>query len=177
MIGTGLYTLTEAAAFTGIQARNINRWLFGYKAGNREYSALWHPQLATQGLKVKAIGFHDLLEIRFVNAFRQHGVSLQAIRSAADHARELFRQRYPFTRKRFLTDGRSIFTEVFEETGDETLLDLVKRQYVFKQVVSPSLYSGIEYDHDDAKRWFPMRNSRRIVLDPDRAFGKPIVMD
>lgn len=179
MIGLGLYTIAEASAYTSIPARDISRWLFGYRSSKNEDSSyragIWRPELA--GLThEKAISFHDLLELRFVHAFRQHGVSLQAIRAASEHARLLFKRAYPFTCTRFQTDGRSIFACVMAETHDDTLLDLVKKQYVFKQIISASLYEGIEYDaHGEAGRWFPLGRSHSVVLDPERQFGKPIV--
>ncbi|MEX2333380.1 MAG: DUF433 domain-containing protein, partial [Pseudohongiella sp.] len=174
MIGIGLYSPAEAAAYTGIPSVELRRWLFGYTANGRHHEGLWQPELANTA--DNALSFHDLLEIRFVHAFRKHGVTLQAIRSASEHAREMFNQAYPFTCKRFQTDGRSVFALVQEETGEESLVDLVKRQNVFSQVISPSLYVGIEYaDDDSARRWFPMKNNKRVVLDPARNFGKPVL--
>ena len=53
---------------------------------------------------------------------------------------------------------------------------MVKSQYAFHKVVSPSLYEGIEFSNqDEALRWFPMWPKRQIVIDPQRAFGRPIV--
>ncbi|EAZ97982.1 hypothetical protein MELB17_23785 [Marinobacter sp. ELB17] len=175
LLGVGLYTPAEAAAYTGIPVAQIRRWLFGYTSGSKHYAGLWRPQL--EGRATQALGFHDLLEIRFVHAFRNYGVSLQAIRRASAHARELYDQPYPFTCKRFQTDGRSIFATVLEETGDDTLLDLVKKQYTFKQVMTPSLYRGIEYHNDSAQRWYPLNRNRRVVLDPARNFGKPVLAE
>ncbi|MGY2179651.1 hypothetical protein [Pseudomonas agarici] len=148
--------------------------MFGYKSEGIEHSGLWRPELAFS--EEKLLGFHDLLEIRFVHAFRKHGVSLQAIRSASRQAREIFVQRYPFTCKRFQTDGRSIFATVFDETGDEAILDLAKRQDAFRQVIGPSLYEGIDYTGEGtAQRWYPIKRSKAIVLDPNRNFGKPVL--
>ena len=174
LLGVGLYTPKEASLYTGIPAKDIRRWIFGYRAHGVEHPGLWHPELAF--LDEHMLGFHDLLEIRFVHAFRQHGVSLQAIRGASSQARELFAQDYPFTCKRFQTDGRNIFATVLDETGDEALLDLVRRQWAFKQVIKPSLYEGIDYASEGAaQRWYPQGRSKAIVLDPTRNFGKPIV--
>ncbi len=174
LIGVGLYTAGEASLYTGISAKDIRRWMFGYSAHGVEHPGLWTPELSF--LDEKLLGFHDLLEIRFVHAFRQHGVSLQAIRSASRQARELFDQQYPFTCKRFQTDGRDIFATVLDETGDEALLDLVKRQYAFKQVIKPSLYEGIDYTGEGAaQRWYPIKRSKAVVLDPARNFGKPVL--
>lgn len=175
LLGVGLYTPAEAAAYTGIPAAQIRRWLFGYASNGKNHEGLWQPQL--EGEAEQALSFHDLLEIRFVHAFRSHGVSLQAIRRASGHAQELYNQPYPFTCRRFQTDGRSIFATVLEETGDESLLDLVKKQYAFKQVITPSLYRGIEYDDDEALRWYPLSRNRRVVLDPARNFGKPVLAE
>ncbi|GGU79275.1 hypothetical protein GCM10009504_40210 [Pseudomonas laurentiana] len=174
LIGVGLYTAGEASLYTGISAKDIRRWMFGYSAHGVDHPGLWTPELSF--LDEKLLGFHDLLEIRFVHAFRQHGVSLQAIRSASRQARELFDQQYPFTCKRFQTDGRDIFATVLDETGDEALLDLVKRQYAFKQVIKPSLYEGIDYTGEGAaQRWYPIKRSKAVVLDPARNFGKPVL--
>ncbi|EPN46921.1 hypothetical protein A244_22321 [Pseudomonas syringae pv. actinidiae ICMP 18807] len=148
--------------------------MFGYSAAGVDHPGLCTPEIAF--LYDKLLGFHELLEIRFVHAFRQHGVSLQAIRSASLQAREMFGQRYPFTCRRFQTDGRDIFATVLDETGDEALLDLVKRQYAFKQVITPSLYEGIDYaGEESAKRWYPVKRSKAVVLDPARNFGKSVL--
>jgi DNA-binding transcriptional MerR regulator/uncharacterized protein (DUF433 family) len=139
-----------------------------------EHSGLWLPELGVG--EEKLLGLHDLLEIRFVHAFRKHGVSLQAIRAASRQAKEIFNQHYPFTCRRFQTDGRSIFATVFDETGDEAILDLAKRQYAFRQVIAPALYEGIDYTGEGkAQRWYPVKRSKAIVLDPNRNFGKPVL--
>lgn len=172
LLGLGVYTPAEASLYTGVSAKDIRRWMFGYKADGVDQPGLWVPELGFT--EERLLGFHDLLELRFVHAFRKHGVSLQAIRAASSQAREMFNQAYPFTCKRFQTDGRSVFATVLDETGDETILDLAKRQLVFKQVIGPSLYEGIDYaDEGKAQRWYPVKRSKAVVLDPQINFGKP----
>lgn len=174
LIGTGLYTPSEASRYTGIPAADIRRWLFGYSVKGVQYPRLWMSAMAE--LNEHTLGFQDLLEIRFVHAFRQHGVSLQAIRNASRQASRMFNQAYPFTCKRFQTDGRDIFATLLSDTGDESLLDLVKKQYAFEQVIKPSLYEGIDYNIAGAAQcWYPVRHSQTIVLDPCHNFGKPIL--
>lgn len=172
LLGVGIYTIGDVAAYTGIRAADINRWLFGYNVKGSTHPGLWRAELAEED--EKALSFNDLLEIRFVAAFRKHGVSLQTIRRASEYSREQFNQTYPFTCRRFQTDGRSIFATIHQETGDESLLDLVKRQYAFKQVIGPALYEGIDYTAEGAAlRWYPMGRKKGVVLDPTRNFGKP----
>jgi len=180
MLGTGLYTIGEVATFTHIPASQVRRWLRGYRSGHQTYPPLWASELSGSPLP-QAFSFHDLLEVRVVHAFRRYGVSPPTIRKACQHAREYFERPYPFTCQRFLTDGRAVFAEILEQSDDAEnikLLDMARKQYVFEKVVRPSLYAGIEYDASgSAQRWFPADRKRRIVLDPARNFGKPILIE
>src|SRR3990167_335555 len=178
LVGIGLYTFGEASRLTNIPAREISRWLVGSVGSNKGektyYEPLWESELNKE--KVRGISFHDLLELRFVKHFREVGVSLQTIRIASTHARELFGSSYPFTSRKFKTDGKTIFCEALEESGEASLLNLKKRQYALEKIVSPSLYASIEFSEDEtALRWFPLQNSKKIVIDPQRAFGKPVL--
>lgn len=181
LTGIGLYTFQEAARLTRIPPRDLRRWLDGYSYRDKrhgtsvEVAPLWPSELDKE---LDGVSFHDLLEVRFVHAFRQHGVRLQTIRLASQRARELLATDYPFTSHRFRTDGRSIFASAMEEAGETELLDLVRKQYAFRRIIEPSLYRGIEFDTNQvAARWYPLPRSKAIVLDPDIAFGKPIVTE
>lgn len=180
LISVGLYTFQEASKLTNASPQDLRRWLNGYShkaygsEGRVRNAPLWKAELA-EG-QVEGISFHDLLEVRFVQAFRKHGVSLQTIRAASEQARELFNHPYPFTCRRFQTDGRSIFATALEETGETELLDLAKRQFAFTKIIEPSLYRGIEFGNDElASHWYPLPRSKAVVLDPTISFGKPIV--
>ena len=136
---------------------------------------LWNPEPKSEGLD--GLSFHDLLEVRFVKHFRRLGISLQTIRIAAQNAREILGSPYPFTCRGFQTDGQSIFAEAIAVSGDPELLDLKRRQYVIRKVVQQSLFAGLEFENDRATRWYPMERSKAVFLDPEIAFGKPVVAD
>ena len=177
--GTGIYTLTEASRLTGVNAQRIGRWVRGYSFrafGERHGSdPVWSLQLPSVDDKV-ALGFLDLMEVRFVNAFIEQGVSLQSIRKAAIRAKELFQIDHALCTNAFLTDGRTIMAEIGEEAGEQQLLDLVKNQYAFKKVLRPYLH-GIEFDEEVIARWWPLGEKKKVVLDPDRSFGAPITSE
>lgn len=179
LIGLGLYTFPQAARLTGIPSVELHRWLQGYGSesdGVRQHPPLWESELADADVTV--LSFHDLLEVRFVKEFRKHGVSLQTIRVVAQNAREMFDTPYPFTCRRFETDGVTIFASAFDENEDGEMIDLRKRQYAFKRIIRPSLYAGIEFGADQrASRWYPLERSRSVVIDPNIAFGKPVVAE
>jgi uncharacterized protein (DUF433 family) len=171
LFGVGIYTVPEAARITGVRPARIRRWLKGYESSPR----VWAPELPEVEGSL-ALGFRDLIEVRFVDAFRNYGVSWKTLRLAAERASEILQDSHPFSTRRFKTDGRKIFAELVSETGEELLLDLVKSQYGFRQVIGPHLYEGLELDDSKgAVRWYPLSGSRRVVIDPAISFGQPIV--
>jgi len=179
-LGTGIYPLPLAARLAGADVRKVRRWLLGYewrKGDKTQHSdPLWPTQYADEELAQPHIGFQDLLELRMVAAFARHGVSLVTIRATADAARDILKSDYPLTARRFLTDGRRIFLDAIASTGEPRMEDVTRRQYVFRNIITPSLYAGIEYEHDQAKRWFPLgKGKKTIVLDPAIQFGTPVV--
>lgn len=61
--------------------------------------------------------------------------------------------------------------------GEGELIDLKRRQSVFRTLVAPSL-RDLEFDADIVARWHPLGPSRRsIVIDPARAFGRPLAAE
>jgi uncharacterized protein (DUF433 family) len=180
LIGTGIYPLHQAARLVGAEPRALRRWVQGY---SRTYKGepvrsppLWTTQLMDEDLPEDVIGFRDLLELRMVSAFVRHGVDLKVIRATLEAASEDFGQNYPLTNQQFLTDGKRIFLQAIKKTSDEALLiDVLRKQFVFSDIIKPSLYEGIEYSGDGAIRWFPLGVRKTIVLDPAMQFGTPVV--
>lgn len=176
LIGKGIYSFAEAHRITKIPIGRISRWTKGYDfkyKGEKRHSP---PIIGTihDDLQEPILEFLDLIEIRFLNAFRTYGVSWNAIRIAAQRAKELVQRSHPFSTKIFKTDGKRIFADFVHETGDKLLLDLIKNQYEFKKVISPYLYGGIEFnDFKEPMRWYPLSRKKSIVIDPYRNFGAP----
>lgn len=172
----GIYTIPEAARLARIPQDAIRRWLWGDKA--HDAPPLWTPQWGEEDGR-KALGFRDLMEIRFVHAFRQRGVSLQLIRRALAKARDEFGYDWPFSSLKFRTDGRRIFAEVVEsEAEDERakVFDVVSGQYLLAYVIE--LLSGpLDYEADLVARWWPLGKQRTVVVDPRRSFGRPVVAE
>jgi uncharacterized protein (DUF433 family)/DNA-binding transcriptional MerR regulator len=182
-IGVGSYTAQEAARLLKTTPLNVNRWLRGYTYKHsgeaRQMPPLWIAQHAAIEDHLE-IGFRDLIELRFVKAFLDAGVGLFAIRNCLEYARECAKDDRPFSTRRFQTDGRTIFLESIERAGEQNtetkLLDLKKKQYVFKQVIERT-FKDLDIEDDAVARWRPFNGKRSIVIDPGRAFGQPIASD
>lgn len=177
LIGTGIYTIPEAARLTQIEPQRIRRWLRGYHYRSvgqlRESRPVVPPELpALNG--VLALSFLDLQEVRFVDAFLSRGVSWKTLRIASERARELLQQSHPFSSGRFLTDGRNILLETATTGRDSAFLDVVRNQLELRRIVQQFI-SRLDFAEDQAIRWWPMGKRKPVVLDPLRSFGQPIV--
>lgn len=180
MIGTGIYPLHQAARLVGAEPRALRRWLQGYTRKYKDQyvrsEPLWQTQFNGQELADDVIGFRDLLELRMVAAFVKHGVDLKVIRATIEVATRYFDNDYPLTSRQFRTDGKRIFLQAVEAaSGEPTMVDVIQKQVVFSDIITPSLYSGIEYSEQGAVRWFPLGKRKVIVLDPDIQFGTPVI--
>lgn len=178
-VGVGSYTAPEAARLLRTSALNVNRWLRGYtfrRGGKeRQMPPLWEPQHAEVQEHLE-IGFRDLIELRFVKAFIDAGVGLLAVRNCLEYARECVQDQRPFSTRRFQTDGRTIFLESIDRASTIELLDLKKRQYVFKQVIERT-FKDLDIEDDAVARWRPFNGKPSIIIDPSRSFGQPIASD
>ena len=179
MLGEGIYTIAEAARLSGITSQRLRRWLEGYqfrtRAGDvRRAKPTFRATVRGEG-RDATISFLDLLEAMFFDRFHRQGVSWTTLRRAAQQAAEDFQDPHPFSTRRFRTDGRSVFAEVAKEDGDPKLLDIVKRPRVFTEVIEP-LLTQIDYDVSGfAASWSPLGKGVPVIVDPTRAFGRPII--
>jgi len=187
-LGLGMYTLVDAARLIHGDRRAIKRWLYGYdytghkgeRRVRRHAGPLWTPQYQADDFHENVIGFQDLLELRVVREFVRRGVPLLVVRRCLEAATEMFGADYPFTTRRFVTDGETIYQEALRagaDAEDAEVLDLRTRQYAFREIIKDSLYSGIEYDDGFARRWYPEPRSRAVVIDPVVQFGQPMVVE
>ncbi len=193
-VGIGLYTVADAAKLLRIPQRNIRRWLAGYTfvtldGSQKTMPPLWRPQLPAWERHLE-LGFRDLIELRFVSAFRNEGLSISTIRRCMDHARTLVGDERPFSTRRFSTDGRTIFISFIEDAmarspeihsilphaERDRLVDLKTRQYVFRTVIQQT-FRDLDLDADAVVRWRPYNGKATIVIDPSRAFGQPVTAE
>lgn len=181
LLGRGIYPVPEAARLTGISSQRLRRWLRGYHFSSEGAVApSFSPKVIVGELPilkdVLALSFLDLQEARCLEEFRKRGVGWKTLREAHAKACKALRTDHPFSTGQFKTVGRRIMWEMGTASGDAILLDLAKDQSTFRGFLQPYL-RGLEFLPDSRfpARWFPMAGTKRVVLDPKRAFGRPIV--
>jgi uncharacterized protein (DUF433 family) len=176
LIGHGVYTIPEAAKLTRICASRIRRCIQGYeyRAGDerRRIQPLFESTFGPIDGSL-AMSFLDLVEIRFVNAFLEQGVTWTYLSRIYGKAAEIVGHPRPFSTRRFRTDGRSILTEIAGTGGIRSTLEVAAGQMGFWAVIAP-FYKQLDFDTNEASRWWPLPD-RKVVIDPQRSFGQPIV--
>ena len=181
-LNTGFYSPGEAAALLHADTRTVRRWAFGYRR-KRQSEPVQHPPLIRTDLPElegeRALTFVELVELLYVRAFHELGVSWKTIRDAAEVAARLFDSRHPFALRDVYLDPASVlYGAVAEADGSEALVELSGHgQQAFPQLLKPYL-EQLEFGVDGvAARWWPMGKQAGVLVDPRIAFGAPIVED
>ncbi len=176
LLGSGIYTVPEASRLSRVSSARIRRWLKGYdfksKQERHHSNPVWTGQFGALEDKL-AVGFLDLMEIRFVRAFLERGVSWKTMRDAHLAANLKLGTDHPFCAHRFATDGRAILLQQAQESGDVSLVNITDDQREFERIVAPFL-KELEFA-DGVTRWWPLGREREVVVDPIRNLGQPTV--
>ena len=185
LLGKGVYSLAEASRITGIDVRRLRRWVVGYEANGKPYPAvLCMPALRTDDCEI--LTFLQLMETLCVQAFFDEGVHLPVIRAIGARASQVYGTPYPFAlhARLFLTDGRTIWSlppdairEIAEEKVSVSAIytDLKNGQTAMGYFLARYLRK-IKYNtYEMAAEYWPLGFDRRIVIDPECAFGQPVI--
>lgn len=93
MLGSGIFTINEAALFARVSPAMMSRWIFGNKQGGSVIS----PQFKTEEKFVSFLDFVQTLAIREIRI--QKKIPLPKFRQAIKIAKESFSLDYPFARQ------------------------------------------------------------------------------
>lgn len=171
------YSLSEAARILRIPSPLLRSWIAGWAVpcgdGAAPPDALIHLPDPGQ----HTLSFENVVEAHVLCALRtEHGVDLRAVRLAlAEVERELGIER-PLLHPRLLADGGGRFIARF---GALTNLSHADRAAVRTRLAAH--LRRVERDPAGAPiRLYPFlcpENARRVVIDPARSFGHPILAD
>lgn len=179
-LARGFYTVPQAARLIRVGSTNrIYGWLRGYP--DRRVGPLlardYRPIAANEELS-----FLDLMEVRFVEVFREHGVKLRSLRFAAERLREELKTPHPFAQDRVVVADKAdvLVEEVLRDSAakaaDPRLRSLLTRNYVMYEVIKKSLIPGVRFDVDTrlAREWAPIPDRfPKIIMRPQIAYGQP----
>lgn len=168
----GFYSPGDVARLLQVASPKLRGWLNGWGKGGAG------PIIERDFKDGRTVSFLDLIEVRFIEAFRKQGVLMQTLRRAASRARDDWQTTHPFalSKAKYLTDRRHVFAQIADEEKDRVTWDMVSGQHEMWDVIESTIAKGVEFDpaSDLAARWFPLPGEfPGISVDPAVAFGKP----
>lgn len=174
LMGSGIFTIPEAAVLVGSTPALVRGWVAGRKG--RQVPVI-ENQLGIVDGKL-AVSFTNLMELRFVAEFHRVGVRLNEIRAIMEEAKDLLRHPHPTATKLvFRTDGRKIMAEIGKRHGIDVIYDLRSKNYEMPTVVLPSLRNDVVFDPEgNMVAWYPRKETApNVIVHPRFSFGRPVM--
>lgn len=160
MIGVGIYTVDEASLYSGVSTNKLNYWFFGQ-----------HPVIPAKFFRQKVLTFYEYIAARAIERAREKGVALPKIRQAIKRANDEHGLNVPLARKHRLI---LLSGELYIEFPNKEMLQV--SGYPKGQRAMPlgdDYQDDLMFDEDGLVQI--SRPFNRIILDPTRQFGQPLV--
>jgi len=172
-LGSGLYTVAEAALYCRVSTSMMGRWLFGAANGRRVIDPEFGPDDRT-------VSFLDLVQTLAIREIRQyHKVPLPKFRQAIELAKEKFGLDHPFARDHctFLYGDELVIqppdTELYVEASGK------HRGQAMLSFVELYLKS-LDFNAEGLAHRFRIYRSNHekpvtVTMDPHVRFGEPLL--
>lgn len=167
-----IFTLREAAGHLAMPVSTLHAWVAGSAAT---------PLVTTISARAgsASVPFMGFAEAFVLSAFRRAGVPMQRIRPAVEALRRELGLEHALASQDLYTDGAEVLYRFAEREEPELLELTVVRtgQKQFSEVVGEYL-TRITYGDDGWVRQLELPTYRRakVIVDPARAFGLPLVV-
>lgn len=169
-VGTGIYTIPDISAILGLPQAKVKRWLLEY--WNARFGKSSGSAFSDGSGRDLVTNFYTLIEFFAFYQLREEGVSTQKIIKAHQVLEKILQTNYPFAKSNIFTDGKQVlFAGVVGEIikADETL------QLTIKEIFEP-FCKKVDFNNNHlAERFFPLGKDHKIIIDPKRQFGQPVV--
>lgn len=175
-LSSGIYTIPDAARILGLSLPKVRRWLKGSDATDAVEESPTRYGIDPLGLQgagaEKHMDFLSLIEIYTVMRLRELKVSFPTIRRARADLADRLGVENPFAAQSLFVDGAKLLTE-----NDNLHYELgTNGQIAMRKVLEPFLQRvDFETSTQLAERLHPMGRDSQVIVDPRRAFGRPIV--
>jgi uncharacterized protein (DUF433 family) len=164
----GIFNLREASKYLGVRERTLNNWARGSGDADPVITAF-----ATDGRHV-SVPFVGFAEAFALTALRQAGVPMQRIRPAVNDLKAEIGIEHALASRNLSTDGVEVLYKYAGDDPDHTVVRTKQRQ--FRKAVEAYL-KPIHYGDDGwaDRLWLPVYRDTRVVVDPKKAFGHPLL--
>jgi len=171
-LGNGIYTTQEIAQILRLPYAKVYKWITTYWDG--ELGKVYEKNYSWSVGNTKAVGFHTLIEFYVMMQFAEAGVKIREVLNAHKDLSKKFNTNFPFAVKNVIdnitTDGNKVFLNI---DGDIITLDGSQQ---FNLHLVKIFFKKLEFDNDMlASRFWPLGKDHKIVCDPHRKFGQPVI--
>jgi uncharacterized protein (DUF433 family) len=174
-LGEGIYLTKDVAKILHLDYEKVYRWVGGYWAGNLDddYTyAFGEPDN-------RAINFLSLIEFYTFFKLREKGLSATTIRRLHNELSRLLKTPYPFAiaQDYFVEKKQTKKTKktFIYYTYFNSLIKLDKK-HQFSFSFMEKFLEKIEFDENNiAIRFYPLAESKNVVVDPKHQFGQPVI--
>jgi uncharacterized protein (DUF433 family) len=175
-LGEGIYLVKDVAKILHLDYEHVRRWILGYWDGHLSDNTNY--VFGDKGNK--AINFYSLIEFYTFYKLREQGLSPDKIRKIRTYISEELNTPYPFAKpvEFYVENRKNKKGEIIKRLGwYEYFNTLVKgdgKHQISLSFVKPFL-KKIEFSNGIAARYFPLDNSKNVVVDPKHQFGQPTI--
>ena len=171
-LGNGIFTTQEIAQILRVPYHKVNKWITKYWDG--DLGKCYEQQYSWSVGNTRAVGFHTLIEFYVMMQFAEAGVKTREVLKAHKELSQFYQTNFPFANKEVLdninTDKSKIYLHL---NGDTISLDGSKQ---FNLDIIKVFFKNLDFDNDMlASRFWPLGKEHKIVCDPHRKFGQPIL--
>lgn len=171
-----LYGYSEADYLAGVTRGTARRWLAGYEYKKSGSKRVRRPPVTPEsGREEGGVSFIDLVEVVAIGGLKSFGYTLGQIRTIVINTQDILNVQRPLTTEIFKLDGH----DAFVQAGGKLVNVLhSKGQRAWDEVLWPFLET-LDYSehHRLARRWWPLGRHKLVVIDPEYAFGLPVIAD
>jgi uncharacterized protein (DUF433 family) len=171
-------SVREAARQLRIPATTLIHWVEGGERQGRWYD----PVLRAEPTGVRDMTWGEMVEARYLRAYRQKNVSMQQLRPFINRLRDEFGVPYPLAHfQPFIGAGRRLLLEVQESVGLPDELSAVYEVKTGQLILDPRAVDFLEQvefaegGKREAERIFPAGRDSPVVMDPRIASAAPSV--
>ena len=159
-LGEGIFLTNDVASILRLPYSKVRHLMKNY----------WHGHEFGDE-KNKAVNFYALIEFYTFFKLRELGVTASEIKKAHGILEKDLRTKYPFALSGIKTDGKKVWYETLE-----TLIKVDgKKQFAIREFIVEFLHK-IDFGKDNlAQRFYPLNNSKLVVVDPKHQFGQPTI--
>lgn len=165
------YSIAEAALYVHIPATTLTAWTHGQNYSTRQgVHRTFEPLIELADPENRFLSFYNLVEAHMLRSTTERGVPLRNVRKALEYIRETIPGKHPLLMHDFEVSGKDVFIRHLGDTINATK----HGQLAMRKILQRYLKRIVRDERGLPIRVFPI-HSRRLVIDPQFASGKPIV--